>query len=68
MYVDTDHYSEYDSEITEAEAIEILYSYIPVALDTKPLTEFEGHNFFDELFKYYFLQDNPVRFFLIVMQ
>ena len=37
----TDHYAEFDTEITEAEALEILNSYIPVTLDTKPLTEFE---------------------------
>lgn len=37
----TDHYAEFDTQITEAEAMEILNSYIPVTLDTKPLTEFE---------------------------
>lgn len=37
----TDHYAEFDTEITEAEAVEILNSYIPVTLETKPLTEFE---------------------------
>ena len=37
----TDHYAEFDTEITEAEAMEILNTYIPVTLDTRPLTEFE---------------------------
>lgn len=37
----TDHYAEFDTQITEAEAMEILNTYIPVTLDTKPLTEFE---------------------------
>lgn len=37
----TDHYAECDTPITEAEAKKILNSYTPVALDSKPLTEFE---------------------------
>lgn len=38
----TDHYADFDTQITEAEAMEILNTYyIPVELDTKPLTEFE---------------------------
>lgn len=37
----TDHYADFDTEITEAEAMEILNSYIPITLDAKPLTEFE---------------------------
>ena len=37
----TDHYAEFDTQITEAEAMEILNSYTPVTLDTKPLAEFE---------------------------
>lgn len=37
----TDHYADFDTQITEAEAMEILNSYTPVALDAKPLTEFE---------------------------
>ena len=37
----TDHYAEFDTQITEAEAMGILNSYPPVTLDTKPLTEFE---------------------------
>lgn len=37
----TDHYADFDTQITEEEAIEILNSYTPVTLDAKPLTEFE---------------------------
>ena len=37
----TDHYAEFDTQITEAEAMGILNSYPPVTLDTNPLTEFE---------------------------
>lgn len=37
----TDHYADYDTQITEAEAMEILNSYKPVQLDTRPLTEYE---------------------------
>ena len=37
----TDHYADFDTQITEAEAMEILNAYTPVTLDTKPLTEFE---------------------------
>ena len=37
----TEHYAEYDTEIPEAEAMEILNSYKPVDLETRPLTEFE---------------------------
>lgn len=37
----TEHYADYDTEISEAEAMEILNSYKPVDLETRPLTEFE---------------------------
>ena len=37
----TDHYAEYDTIITEAEAMEILNAYKPVDLETRPLTQFE---------------------------
>lgn len=37
----TDHYADFDTQITEEEAMEILNSYTPVTLDVKPLTEFE---------------------------
>jgi len=37
----TDHYADFDAQITEKEAMEILNSYTPVTLETKPLTEFE---------------------------
>lgn len=37
----TEHYAEYDTIISEAEAMEILNSYKPVDLETRPLTEFE---------------------------
>lgn len=37
----TEHYAEFDTEISEAEAMEILNSYKPVDLETRPLTEFE---------------------------
>lgn len=40
----TDHYAEFDTQITEAEAMEILNSYEAVTLDTKPLTQFEEPN------------------------
>lgn len=38
----TDWDADFDTQITEAEAMEILNSYKPIHLDTKPLTEFEG--------------------------
>ncbi len=38
----TDHYAEFDTQITEVEAMEILNTYHkPVKLDTKPISEFE---------------------------
>ncbi|MBR4289143.1 MAG: hypothetical protein IKT52_00695 [Oscillospiraceae bacterium] len=37
---DTAHYADYDTQITEDEAKEILNKYIPVQLDTKPLKQF----------------------------
>lgn len=37
----TDFYADFDTQITEAEAMEILNSYKPIHLDTRPLTEFE---------------------------
>ena len=37
----TEHYAEFDAEISEAEAMEILNSYKPVDLETRPLTQFE---------------------------
>ena len=37
----TDHYAPYDTQITEAEAMEILNAYTSVKLETRPLTEFE---------------------------
>ena len=37
----TEHYAEFDTQITEEEAMDILNSYKPVKLDTRPLTEFE---------------------------
>ena len=37
----TDHYAEFDTEISEEEAMEILNSYKPVELQTMPLTQFE---------------------------
>lgn len=38
----TDHYADFDTQITEAEAMEILNSYLkPVELDTRPIAEFE---------------------------
>lgn len=37
----TDHYAEFDTQITEEEALDILNSYAPVALDTRPLSQFE---------------------------
>lgn len=37
----TEHYAEYDTIISEAEAMEILNSYKPVDLETRPLTQFE---------------------------
>lgn len=40
----TDHYAEFDTQITEEEALEILNSYKAVTLDTKPLTQFEEPN------------------------
>ena len=38
----TDHYEEFDTPITEAEAMEILNTYYkPITLDTKPISEFQ---------------------------
>ena len=37
----TDHYAEFDTQITEDEAMAILNAYTPVTLEVKPLTEFE---------------------------
>jgi len=37
----TDWHADFDTQITEAEAMEILNSYKPIYLDTRPLTEFE---------------------------
>lgn len=38
----TDHYAEFDTPITEAEAMEILNAYYkPITLDTKPISEFQ---------------------------
>lgn len=37
----TDHYAEFDTRITEEEAMAILHSYQPLKLETRPLTEFE---------------------------
>lgn len=38
----TDHYAEFDTPITEAEAMEILNTYYkPVELDTRPISQFE---------------------------
>ena len=37
----TEHYAEFDTQITEEEAMDILNSYKPINLDTRPLTEFE---------------------------
>lgn len=37
----TDHYADFDTQITEAEAMKILNAYQPVELDTKPLSEFQ---------------------------
>jgi len=38
----TDHYADFDTQITEEEAMEILNTYHkPVKLDTKPISEFE---------------------------
>ncbi len=37
----TEHYADYDTEISEAEAMEILNSYKPVDLETRSLTQFE---------------------------
>lgn len=37
----TDHYAKFDTVITEAEAMEILNSYQPIELETRPITEFE---------------------------
>lgn len=38
----TDHYADFDTQITEAEAMEILNSYNPITLDVLPMTEFEA--------------------------
>ena len=37
----TEHYADFDTQITEAEAMTILNSYEPLELNTKPLTAFE---------------------------
>lgn len=37
----TEHYVDFDTQITEEEAVEILNSYKPMELDFRPLTEFE---------------------------
>ena len=37
----TDHYADFDTQITETEAMEILNSYQPVELETKPLSQFQ---------------------------
>lgn len=36
----TEHYAEFDKQITEEEAMEILNTYAPIPFDCKPLTEF----------------------------
>ena len=36
----TDHYAEFDTEITEAEAMEILNSYTPLEIDMKPIDQY----------------------------
>lgn len=38
----TDHYAEFDTRITEAEAMEILNTYKPITLDIRPMAEFEA--------------------------
>lgn len=38
----TEHYAEFDTVISEAEAMEILNAYKPVELETRPLTQFEN--------------------------
>lgn len=38
----TEHYAEFDTVITEAEAMEILNTYKAVELETRPLTQFEN--------------------------
>lgn len=37
----TDHYADFDTQITEEEAMEILNAYPPVELNTRPLAQFE---------------------------
>lgn len=37
----TDHYADFDTQITEEEAVSILNSYKRVELDVRPITEFE---------------------------
>lgn len=37
----TEHYADFDVKITESEALSIINSYVPIDLDSKPLTEFE---------------------------
>ena len=37
----TDHYAEFDTEISEEEALQILDTYKPIELPTRPLTQFE---------------------------
>lgn len=38
----TEHYAEFDTVITEEEAMEILNAYKPVELETRPLSQFEN--------------------------
>lgn len=40
----TDHYAEFDTEITEEEALSILNAYTPIQLDTRPLSQFQEPN------------------------
>ena len=37
----TDHYADFDTQITEEEAMKLLKYYVPVILEKKPLSEFE---------------------------
>lgn len=41
FYTALARYAEFDTEISEEEAMEILKSYKPVELQTMPLTQFE---------------------------
>lgn len=38
----TDHYADFDTQITEAEAMGILNTYQPITLDIRPMVEFEA--------------------------